>query len=210
MYCLQSRHRHIFATSFCESDDLLSEWRGYADGGIAIGYIHDVLVRATSGQQFHLHKCIYTTEDKEEIGRRFIETGCSPDNLGNREKITEKLAETLLLICAFFKDESFREEQEWRLVSQNAFGAYDEKRGWSAAATTSLAVIPLHSSAGLPNAVQRLRRGLRDVRDRIARRSTRWRDLSCVGMSGVNPTALAMISHGCSCEELGDCGDVCQ
>jgi hypothetical protein len=40
---------------------------------------------------------------------------------------------------------------------------------WSAEATTwSLAFIPLHSSAGLPDAVRRLRRGLRDVRDRTA------------------------------------------
>ena len=41
---------------------------------------------------------------------------------------------------------------------------------WSAEATSSLAIIPLHSSAGLPDAVRRLRRGLRDVRDRMARR----------------------------------------
>jgi hypothetical protein len=37
-------------------------------------------------------------------------------------------------------------------------------RQWTAAATMwSLATIPLHSPAGLPDAVRRLRRGLRDV-----------------------------------------------
>ena len=130
-YINQMRTRHIFATSFCESDDLLSQWRGYADGGVAIGFIHDDLVQATLGQQFHLYKCIYTAEEKEEIGRRFIEAGCSPDTLENREKAVENLVgEILLLICAFFKHESFWEEQEWRLVSQTAFEAYDEKRGF--------------------------------------------------------------------------------
>jgi hypothetical protein len=36
--------------------------------------------------------------------------------------------------------------------------------GWSAATSSSLAVIPVHPSADPPDAVRRLRRGLRDVR----------------------------------------------
>ena len=67
---------------------------------------------------------------------------------------------------------------------------------WSAEATTwSLAVIPLHLSAGLPDAVRRLRRGLRDVRDRMARHKKRWRDVCCTGMAGGDGRALVMISH---------------
>jgi hypothetical protein len=49
---------------------------------------------------------------------------------------------------------------------------------WSAEATTwSLAIIPVHSPEGLPDAVRRLRRGLRDVRDQMARHRIRWRDV---------------------------------
>jgi hypothetical protein len=67
---------------------------------------------------------------------------------------------------------------------------------WSAeAATSSLAIIPVHSSAGLPDAVRRLRRGLRDVRDRTARRMNRWREVCCAGMAGGDGTALVMITH---------------
>ena len=67
---------------------------------------------------------------------------------------------------------------------------------WSAEATKwSLAIIPLHSSAGLPDAVRRLRRGLRDVRDRMARRRRRWRDVCFAGMAGGDHTALVMITH---------------
>src|SRR5450631_4169228 len=67
---------------------------------------------------------------------------------------------------------------------------------WSAeAATASLAIIPVHSSAGLTDAVRRLRRGLRDVRDRMARRRNRWRDVCCTGMAGGDHTALVMITH---------------
>jgi hypothetical protein len=69
-------------------------------------------------------------------------------------------------------------------------------RQWTAEATTwSLAVIPLHLSAGLPDGVRRLRRGLRDVRDRMARRKRRWREVCCAGMAGGDHTALVMITH---------------
>src|ERR1700733_12079766 len=67
---------------------------------------------------------------------------------------------------------------------------------WTAEATIwSLAIIPLHLSAGLPDAVRRLRRGLRDVRDRTTRHRNRWRDMCCVGMAGGDHTALVMITH---------------
>ena len=62
-------------------------------------------------------------------------------------------------------------------------------------ATSSLAIIPINSSAGLPDAVRRLRRGLRDVRDRMARRRRRWRDVCFAGMAGGDDTALVLISH---------------
>jgi hypothetical protein len=69
-------------------------------------------------------------------------------------------------------------------------------QGWSAEATTSsLAIIPVRSPSGLPGAVRRLRRGLRDVRDRVARRRNRWRDVCCAGMAGGDHTALVLVSH---------------
>jgi hypothetical protein len=69
-------------------------------------------------------------------------------------------------------------------------------RYWSeAAATSSLAIIPVQSPSGLQDAVKRLRRGLRDVRDRTAQRFRRWRTVSFAGMIGGNHTALVLISH---------------
>ncbi len=67
---------------------------------------------------------------------------------------------------------------------------------WTAEATTwSLAAIPLHLSASLLHAVRRLRRALRDVRDRAARRRRRWREVCCAGMVGGDHGALVMITH---------------
>ena len=67
---------------------------------------------------------------------------------------------------------------------------------WSAeAATSSLAIIPVYSPEGLHSAVRRLRRSLRDVRDRIARHRRSWREVCVAGMTGGDGRVLAMITH---------------
>jgi hypothetical protein len=60
---------------------------------------------------------------------------------------------------------------------------------------SSVAIIPLQSPSGLHDAARRLRRGLRDVRDRTARRFRRWRTVSFAGMAGGDHRSLVMISH---------------
>ncbi len=59
-------------------------------------------------------------------------------------------------------------------------------REWSSATTSSLALIPILSPAGLLDAILRLRRGLRDVRDRTARRWRQWRTVSFAGLMGID------------------------
>jgi hypothetical protein len=67
---------------------------------------------------------------------------------------------------------------------------------WTAEATTSsLAIMRIDSPAGLHNAVLRLRCGLRDVRDRMARRRRRWCDVAFAGMIGGDRVALVLASH---------------
>jgi hypothetical protein len=66
---------------------------------------------------------------------------------------------------------------------------------WSVGAVSSLAIIPMNSSAGLPDAVRQPRRGLRDVRDRMARHRRSWRDIGFAGMAGGDGTALVLVSH---------------
>src|ERR1700722_3029102 len=67
--------------------------------------------------------------------------------------------------------------------------------GWSAGTAPSLAIMRIGSSADLPTVVRRLRRGLRDVRDRMTCRSRRWHAVCCAGMAGGDGTALVMITH---------------
>jgi hypothetical protein len=67
---------------------------------------------------------------------------------------------------------------------------------WSAEATTwSLAIVRIESPAGLHDAVRRLRRAMRDVRDRMARRRNRWCDVCFTGLADGDGTALVLVTH---------------
>jgi hypothetical protein len=69
-------------------------------------------------------------------------------------------------------------------------------RYWSEAAVmSSLAIIPVRSPLDLQDAVKRLRRGLRDVRDKAARRLRRWRTVSLAGMIGGDRRVLILVAH---------------
>jgi hypothetical protein len=68
-------------------------------------------------------------------------------------------------------------------------------RDWAAPATSSLAIITLRSPTGLRHAILRLRRGLRDVRDRTARRNEHWRTVCFAGLAGGDRRALVLIEH---------------
>lgn len=60
----------------------------------------------------------------------------------------------------------------------------------------SLAVLPLvDHSAGLRAAVARLRRALRDARDRTARRRPSWRGVAVAGMATGDGAAFVLVSH---------------
>jgi hypothetical protein len=55
---------NIFSVCFCETGDLLSQWRGYSasGGGFSIGFDTNVLIDAVHSDNFILGKCIYDTD----------------------------------------------------------------------------------------------------------------------------------------------------
>jgi hypothetical protein len=73
-------------------------------------------------------------------------------------------------------------------------------------APVSLAVLPLgHEPGRLRAAVSRLRRACRDVRDRAARRSGRWRGVVMAGLVTGGGVALVLVGHaGFGRAEVGD------
>ena len=68
-------------------------------------------------------------------------------------------------------------------------------RDWAAPDTSSLLIIALRTPTGLRDAVQRLRRGLRDVRDRTVQQNDRWRTVCFAGIVGGDGTAFLLVEH---------------
>ena len=106
---------NIFAACFCESPDLLSQWRGYSQGsyGYAIGFRKQYITEIAQRQDFVFAKCIYSRVLQATIADEIVQMSIDKDNVLDKE-----ILQTTLSRCgAFFKDPSFSEEQEWRLVA---------------------------------------------------------------------------------------------
>jgi hypothetical protein len=106
----------VFVTSFCEAPDLLSQWRGYAAGGFAVGFAAEGLTaldRASDAAR--LVQVDYGAESgRRRLRRRFEQlVACGPYSQEERERLARKV---LLPEMACVKEPSFSEEKEWRLL----------------------------------------------------------------------------------------------
>lgn len=116
---------HVYVTCFCSDGDLLSQWRGYGNGGYAIGFDRKSLeecdpvgiVSPAPGEfnaatRTHLIAVAY---EDEEVERRVT----SSNVMESTHSATYRHPAALwrcLEILASFKDPGFREENEWRLM----------------------------------------------------------------------------------------------
>jgi hypothetical protein len=106
----------VFVTSFCEERDLLSQWRGYAAGGFAVGFAADGLAaldRAPGAAR--LVQVDYGAESGRRRLRALFEQLAAGGPYTQEEG--ERLARKVLLPeMASVKEPSFSEEREWRLL----------------------------------------------------------------------------------------------
>ncbi len=124
-----SAAKRIYIFSLTEERDLLSQWRAYcpSSGGYSIGISSTQLQIMASKQKFFLCKCIYEHNLQyrivSEIIVQFIERYHSlknPDS--NQQEIIKKIswefAQTLARFGPILKHPAFKEEKEWRLISE--------------------------------------------------------------------------------------------
>jgi hypothetical protein len=125
---------NVFVTCFCRDGDLLSQWRGYADGGggysLKFRFNNDVFTKDMDGNLNKpiLRKVIYDKNEQIEITQKLVQGICEicdtypdldKDNPDKEEiwmSVAQLVAKTLLDFAISFKHEGFREEKEWRLV----------------------------------------------------------------------------------------------
>lgn len=122
----------LFASSFRSNGNLLSQWRGYSrlGKGVSLGFDPDSILRCARQQSFQIGRCIYSSKSQQRLISRIIdvvealaekhipEYTHQGKNAANSYHCIFQLIETdLLRIAAILKHPSFREEEEWRIVS---------------------------------------------------------------------------------------------
>ncbi|KJS02906.1 MAG: hypothetical protein VR65_03440 [Desulfobulbaceae bacterium BRH_c16a] len=123
----------LFASSFRSNGNLLSQWRGYSrlGKGVSLGFSPDYILRCAELQSFQIGRCIYCCDHQALLIRQVIDAiealADKHDRTGDsREKnivddsyqsIFQMIESDLLRIAAILKHPSFREEEEWRIIS---------------------------------------------------------------------------------------------
>ncbi len=122
----------LFASSFRSNGNLLSQWRGYSrlGKGVSLGFNPDYILRCAKRQSFQVGKCIYDCEHQERLISQVVDAvevlAKAHDLKTNGEKIGvdpsyqgvfQLIESDLLRIAAILKHPSFREEEEWRIIS---------------------------------------------------------------------------------------------
>jgi Protein of unknown function (DUF2971) len=114
---------NVFVACFCESPDLLSQWRGYSQSsyGYSVGFNGQALLGhiAHFDFRFTFGRCIYKDEVHRQIVQETIDS--SLDRATEEAEGDDAIERDFLLAMigcgAFFKHHAFEVEEEWRLVS---------------------------------------------------------------------------------------------
>jgi hypothetical protein len=115
---------HVYSASFCDSRDLLSQWRGYASrgGGYAIGFRSESLV-ASLMERARFKRVEYSRSNQTELAERslkeairqiktFRASGYPQDPV---ERAVNWFHAEMIDPRLFMKSETFSEEREWRI-----------------------------------------------------------------------------------------------
>lgn len=116
----QSEDQAIYICCFCEVDNLLSQWRGYADngGGVSIEFDPELL-RGVSGSDVtsglsRLWRVFYNPEQQKSIVRKCIDYPYWPV-AGEDERVAH-IVEAIQFFMPTFKNQDFSGERERRLI----------------------------------------------------------------------------------------------
>jgi DUF2971 family protein len=122
------QNTNVCVCSFSEEKDSLSQWRAYGGrSGFAVGFSSEVLRTATEKQQWFLAPCIYDPASQRNLVRALVEEVLEEHLDGSLSEDEEEdsilkalggnLRPDLNTYAPILKDESFKEEREWRIIS---------------------------------------------------------------------------------------------
>lgn len=116
-----------FCVCFSESEDQLSQWRGYAqDGkGIAIGFDKKILEELNLISEYHIAfgKVIYN--NSEEYVKEIVDDNIQKFEYKGVGHVALELSQNYRMKFPFVKNPGFEEEREWRAVVCSQVGNYN-------------------------------------------------------------------------------------
>lgn len=135
---MQSNSRHIYLSSFSEDGDSLGQWREYGDKGmgIAIGFNVDLFhvgkIKNLWDATFHYDEYYIFKVDYKKYDEmaKFLCEYLKAHPYKKTKTNARKIAMQLLHWRAIFKNDSFSEEKEWRLVVEPNIFRRPKKHGW--------------------------------------------------------------------------------
>ena len=120
----------IYTISFSSKGDLLSQWRGYGKKykSTCIGFLTSSFLHRFNTERcnYFLQKVVYDTETQKEIIYEFMKRECRvfsnnpadfEDNPHYFNKILRLILVKLIMLILCFKENCWREEDEWRIMT---------------------------------------------------------------------------------------------
>ena len=113
---------NIMFFSLTTKGDDLNQWRGYCpEGGFSIGFDCNKLLSflKTCPESYNIQKCVYKSGNQEELLQKIFDYIYSGFSSGtNDHSISEQLFRRVGEISTYIKDESFSDEQEYRIIHE--------------------------------------------------------------------------------------------
>lgn len=123
---------NVCVCSFSEDRDSLPQWRAYSDAtsGFAIGFSGKLLAEVTATESFYLAPCLYDRLKQRALIRALVEEVLEENIAGtpwvdeepwddvDRVPMGGNLCAYLHRYAPILKDPSFKDEQEWRVISR--------------------------------------------------------------------------------------------
>ncbi|MBD5399122.1 MAG: DUF2971 domain-containing protein [Treponema sp.] len=122
------RGLETYVISFSEKKDDLNMWRAYGDNasGICIEFNSDSLLKVLKENQekmeLRFEKCIYDEQEQKNAIQSLLDSKNGSKNLE-----ADGLYKKLLKFSPYFKDKSFRDEKEWRIIVKLDTGLENRK-----------------------------------------------------------------------------------
>lgn len=111
----------VYVCCFCAEDNLLSQWRGYAENGtgVSIQFDHEAFEALTGSDCLHgllrLWKVFYDDDKQRTIVTKALDFAWTLPGL-SMEKRAQNAADAIEFFVPTFKNGGFKEENEWRLI----------------------------------------------------------------------------------------------